>query len=74
MSLCVDTKSQDLGGVVFLEPGVTIRCPANKKLWESLLCGGQELEEVIVFVDLKQEGQVMLSSPLVCMCVYFRNH
>ena len=52
MSLCVDTKSQDLGGVVFLEPGVTIRCPANKKLWESLLCGGQELEEVIVVVEI----------------------
>ena len=52
MSLCVDAKSQDLGGVVFLEPGVTIRCPANKKLWESLLCGGQELEEVIVFVEI----------------------
>ena len=74
MSLCVDAKSQDLGGVVFLKPGVTIRCPTNKKLWESLLCGGQELEEVIVFVDLKQEDQVMLSSPLVYMCVYFRNH
>jgi len=52
VSLCVDAKSQDLGGVVFLEPGVTIRCPANKKLWESLLCGGQELEEVIVFVEI----------------------
>ena len=52
MSLCVDAKSQDLGSVVFLEPGVTIRCPANKKLWESLLCGGQELEEVIVFVEI----------------------
>jgi hypothetical protein len=40
-----------------------------------LLCGGQELEEVILCVDLKQRGPGDALSPsLVFMLAYFKKH